>query len=547
MRKLTHIPLLALAAACAAGASAQNTLTIAGHTLPCAPELDGQSVTITVIGASGTVSGTAVMNMNCYYTLDLSVPDTAGLVVVSGHCGSGTTTADTVTYAGNSSVIANLWCMTPPDPCTACYTFTQVAPMVATFSASCSSGGWGALQYSWNFSTGPIQNGATITKQFPGPGAYPVCLHMTDQNGCSDQLCQTVYVHDNGDISLDPPVDCAACINVQHVMQNGAPLPYVVNFSSCSTAGTDAALEWTTPSGSTLTDAEFLWQFTSAGPHFVCLTIASAGCTSTVCDTVVFDSTGMLTNAPIWYDCLGELWGDNVPGTSCTTVDGEPGTWSASCDCAPDNAVPCEAGYWVIQAYQENDGEIEPIPFELWVLNTSSGGTGNFQFHWDFGDGTTSIEPFPTHVYPGPGPYLLCLTIADDAGCFDMYCDTVSVGDDGLLGMVPGGDGEVRSVLTIRVVQEAPTGIGEPPGLQAGGLWPNPVRDRLNLQLFSSRSGNVELMVLGLDGRTLHTARTSLVSGQNQLDLDVHNLSAGVYLLRITDGRNTATMRFVKQ
>src|SRR5699024_9027663 len=35
---------------------------------------------------------------------------------------------------------------------------------------------------------------------------------------------------------------------------------------------------------------------------------------------------------------------------------------------------------------------------------------------WDFGDGTTSTEPYPRHTFPGPGTYDVTLTVTDSAG-----------------------------------------------------------------------------------------------------------------------------------
>ena len=35
---------------------------------------------------------------------------------------------------------------------------------------------------------------------------------------------------------------------------------------------------------------------------------------------------------------------------------------------------------------------------------------------WDFGDGATSTEPNPTHLYAAPGKYVVTLTAIDDNG-----------------------------------------------------------------------------------------------------------------------------------
>jgi hypothetical protein len=37
-------------------------------------------------------------------------------------------------------------------------------------------------------------------------------------------------------------------------------------------------------------------------------------------------------------------------------------------------------------------------------------------WRWDFGDGTSSAEAQPTHIYPAPGDYSVTLTVTDDSG-----------------------------------------------------------------------------------------------------------------------------------
>jgi len=47
---------------------------------------------------------------------------------------------------------------------------------------------------------------------------------------------------------------------------------------------------------------------------------------------------------------------------------------------------------------------------------------------WDFGDGNTSTEMNPEHVYENPGNYTVCLSIEDSlTGCTDMNCQEVFV------------------------------------------------------------------------------------------------------------------------
>ena len=53
-------------------------------------------------------------------------------------------------------------------------------------------------------------------------------------------------------------------------------------------------------------------------------------------------------------------------------------------------------------------------PYTAFFDNTSLGGQ---QFVWDFGDGTTSTESSPTHLYPNPGTYTIHLSATDNLTC----------------------------------------------------------------------------------------------------------------------------------
>jgi len=50
----------------------------------------------------------------------------------------------------------------------------------------------------------------------------------------------------------------------------------------------------------------------------------------------------------------------------------------------------------------------------------------DYQYEWNFGDGTSSAEPNPTHTYQQDGVYLVCLSVANES-CQDIACDTLTV------------------------------------------------------------------------------------------------------------------------
>jgi len=65
-----------------------------------------------------------------------------------------------------------------------------------------------------------------------------------------------------------------------------------------------------------------------------------------------------------------------------------------------------------------------PPSFQFFDLST-----GNiFTWLWDFGDGTTSPEQNPIHIFPEPGTYLTCLTVTGN-NCTDTFCQEITISD----------------------------------------------------------------------------------------------------------------------
>jgi hypothetical protein len=228
------------------------------------------------------------------------------------------------------------------------------------------------------------------------------------------------------------------------------------------------------------------------------------------------------------YDCLGLLNGPNMPGTSCD--DGNPATmndtWNSACVCTGNTPNPCIADFW--------------------VWNLSNGGNGNFTYLWSFGDGTSSTEAYPTHTYSGNGPYVLCLTIADNNGCTDQHCDSISIDGNGMYSGMVGGGTDRQDGFTINV--QDPNGANNIQENAFGdiALWPNPAVDELNIAMVSEMHGAVEVTITDLNGRVVRSERRTLNNGRNQLRLNMEDLGAGLYLLRIGNDASTVSLRFAK-
>jgi PKD repeat protein len=186
-------------------------------------------------------------------------------------------------------------------------------------------------------------------------------------------------------------------------------------------------------------------------------------------------------------------------------------------------------------------------------------------YSWDFGDGSTSTDPNPSHTYAQPGWYNVCLVVTGLNGgnltCSDISCQMVYSNDgciDSSLICIPGSlccdapindpvcgcDGvEYPNPCTATfwggVMQSTPgscvpNGVSTSVGLTVS-VRPNPSNGPLLLTI-SGTTGRSLIAMRDAMGRTVLTTAT----GQTWIDLDLSGHGKGMYLLQVTgdDGRS---------
>ncbi|MGV3638302.1 MAG: PKD domain-containing protein [Flavobacteriales bacterium] len=244
-----------------------------------------------------------------------------------------------------------------------------------------------------------------------------------------------------------------------------------------------------------------------------------------------------------YVDCLGIENGPNTIGSVCDTGDPNVlGYWNAACACEAYTPPPCTAGFIVVPGILDTTGT---DPMMLWIFNTSFGGTGVYTYLWDFGDGSTSTDPWPMHDYEGNGPYTICLTITDTDGCSNTFCDTLAVDENGIFSGFA-GDGSRSSGFRVQVRPgEAPTNVEEVAVPEELQVWPNPVVDRLRIALPGDHSGAADVMILDMGGRIVWNER--LVVNGDRSEIAVENLRPGLYMMQVLLDGTARTARFVKE
>ncbi len=143
--------------------------------------------------------------------------------------------------------------------------------------------------------------------------------------------------------------------------------------------------------------------------------------------------------------------------------------------------------------------------------NSSQGANSCF---WDFGDGQTSTEFNPIHVYDPPGNYTVTLI------CFN-----------------PCGTGTQQLV-----------GTDAPAWLRTLRLSPNPNTGQFSVALSGMPAGTVEFTLYSPDGRLLHreTVETATDGGLVQA-FDFGDLPPALYLFQLRSGTGTAMLKVLVQ
>jgi len=149
-----------------------------------------------------------------------------------------------------------------------------------------------------------------------------------------------------------------------------------------------------------------------------------------------------------------------------------------------------------------------------YLIENSTG--NNLAYFWDFDDGNTSTQQYPTHYYTNYGVYNICLTVSDTVdSCQDIFCIVLTI------------DSVQKAFFEYTVIvvpQEPITGMNEryENDITRGVLiYPNPTAGILHIK--------------GLEGRKtlLYDSFGRLVLRLRSNNIDIQHLPKGVYFIRI--------------
>jgi len=212
--------------------------------------------------------------------------------------------------------------------------------------------------------------------------------------------------------------------------------------------------------------------------------------------------------------------------------------------CQYNDPGDCDVSYFLIP----------PLP--IWnntvIIYLDYNSFGYNSFHWDFGDGQTSQEMYPSHYYAEDGDYLLCVTLnvtdeLDEIICTDTFCQTIN--SDWINGLAGHGFSATRQNGFYLMVSGSPTvGQVELEPNSSYTIFPNPASDLLYVN-YPENTPEAKLIEFhDISGKLIMAETIPPVLNQgHQLVFDISNLPAGIYFVSIESSTGRETHKLLKQ
>jgi gliding motility-associated-like protein len=286
--------------------------------------------------------------------------------------------------------------------------------------------------YQW--STGATSQTISVSAS----GTYTVTV--TDQSNCSASFASNVLVNPLPQISFTPdPV----CFGNTTTIQNQTTI----------TAGNIVSWNWTFGDGGVSSSQNPSHLYTAPGIYDITLTANSGmGCSASATQQAFVNTTPSAAFAAN-PACAGTqvLFTDNstigqgaISGWLWNFGDGTSSTAQS-----PSHAYTNSGNYQVTLIVNSGVGCADtttgsvfiydtPVPqftsqnvcagTAVGFINTSYINDGSISgYNWNFGDGNTSTDPNPTHVFAAPGTYNVTLIATSDSGCFASVTSPVTI------------------------------------------------------------------------------------------------------------------------
>lgn len=326
----------------------------------------------------------------------------------------------------------------PPSASITASPTSGCVPLPVNFTSSSTPGSAPISATIFDFGDGTVDTSSSSSHHYRTPGSYSVILIVTDTNGC------------NHTITEDSLIYIKPLPKVRFTAQNstGCSPPLQVNFSNNTTGSGNVSFKWFFGDGDSSTAKNPTHSYTSDGSFNVSLIATdTAGCSDT-----------LTKNALVTIE-KEEAKFSYTPSNGCkplivnftnTSSPGDPGShyfWDfgdgdTSTAKNPTHTYTASGSYSVKLRVTNATGCMDSI-VKSNIINVLSSPAVNFSandtagcrppltttftgsptngtsYLWDFGDGDTSHQKNPQHIFDSTGSYNIKLIVTGSNGCTD--------------------------------------------------------------------------------------------------------------------------------
>jgi PKD repeat protein len=220
----------------------------------------------------------------------------------------------------------------------------------------------------WDFGDGTSGTGQYPVHTYSLVGSYNVCLTISGDS-CQDTYCNWITVTNDS-----TNTSCQAYFYTYSDTTNGY-LDSTIYFANASTGtNNNTSYYWDFGDGTNSSLQNPTHTYPSYGTYTVCLSIWDSICQDSYCSTIAI---------------------------------------------GPYDSSACYASFGT---YFHSADSVEFVDYSY----SNNPASQVISWNWSFGDGTSSTDQNPIHVY-GAGQYFVCLAITTSSGCSSTYCDYVNV------------------------------------------------------------------------------------------------------------------------
>lgn len=319
------------------------------------------------------------------------------------------------------------------DPFEPNFTYDKECPNTPMQFTDLSTVSEGAItEWSWNFGDGGSSTLQHPTHAYAANGPYLVTLTLVNSLGCSTTYQQQVTPHPrpNANFTFGTP-----CLDK----------PLMFNDASTVVTGTINAWNWDFGDGGSSALKDPIYTYTTTGSFTVQLIVTTdQGCKDTISKNLIIkpkpiaeasndtiacfgDPVQLLASGGLFYEWkpATDLSNPNIANPIANPTATTTYTVIVSDECYADSTTVTITVNPSPTAMFDNSVVCVGDTFAFTDLSQGNGST-ILSWDWDFGDGGTSTDQNPVHIFAGNGPFTVTLTVTNNYNCEDAFSAVVS-------------------------------------------------------------------------------------------------------------------------